>query len=607
MTEFSSAPAILARRSAPDQARKTWLKTETRLVTFGELATRVGKFAALLGRRGVAMGDRVVVATTDDAEGSLLYISLVCSGVTAILLDPEISETRAQALIGKADPQLVIVDRALASKWNLASQPWPVIEIAPPAQRKGGLLGRLSGGAPAAEGLLAELEGLEPIATPREIPVETLAYIMFTSGTTSQPKGVCISHRALFAHVATLTDLCGYDGDSRILNTLMLSHADGIIQGPSVSFFSGAALHRPLRFEIGKLERLLDAVYQLRITHMIAVPTMLALMLKLGETQRDAFKGEDFKFIVSCGAALEVELWEGFERAFDVPLMNLYGLTETVTGGVFARGPAGDAPYGSIGRPIDCELRIVDMDGVDLPPGSKGELLIKGDLLLSGYFDDPAQTAEVLRDGWFSTGDIAELDPQGIYWIRGRKKNIIIRGGLNIHPEEIAEVLNSHPAVREAVAFGVTDRVWGEMVVAAVGADAGTTEAVLLQHCATHLEPRKVPSRIVIVGELPKGRSGKVIIDEARALLDNPVEIAASAGGGGDIETRVVATAARCFKVDPRQLSQESTPDDVLGWDSHAHLEFIVAIEEEFDVKLAPREIMRMDRLGKVAELLRSR
>ncbi|MEO6340624.1 MAG: AMP-binding protein [Caulobacteraceae bacterium] len=604
MTHISPAASVLQRRSTPDQARKPWLKTDSRVVSYGDLSLRVGKFAALLARHGVGVGDRVVVATRNDPEAAMIFIALVCNGVTAVLLDPEISDTRALALVAKANPKLVIADRDLAGKWGLSGGRWPLIEIVSAPAHKGGLLGRIAGGSAPQEGLLRELDALAPLPTPSDIPSETLAYIMFTSGTTSQPKGVCISHRALFAHLATLTSLFGYDGDSQILNTLMLSHADGIIQGPVVSFFSGATLHRPVRFEISKLEQLLDAIYQLRISHMIAVPTMMALMLKLGEAQRDAFAGEDFKLLVSCGAALEADLWEGFERAFAVRIINLYGLTETVAGGVFAGGPAGPAPYGAIGRPIDCSLRIVDGDGADLPPGGKGELAIKGDLLLSGYFDDPAQTAEVLRDGWFYTGDIAQQDANDVYWIRGRKKNIIIRGGLNIHPEEIAEVLNSHPAVREAIAFGMADPVWGETVAAAVAAD--TTEEALLAYCLEQLEPRKVPSRIVVVAELPKGRSGKVIIDDARALLDRPADIDVS-DSGADIQQRVLNVAGRCFKTDPAKLSQASAPDDVLGWDSLAHLEFIVAIEAEFGLKLAAREIMRMDRLGKVVELLRSR
>jgi long-chain acyl-CoA synthetase len=604
---MTDALSLLKSHAAPDQARRAFLKIDSRTVTYGDVVDRVGKFAALLAEQGVKIGDRVVVATADDAEAALIFLALVCNGVTAVLLDPEIADTRAKALTAKADPRLVIADRALAAKWGLAALPAPLLEIVPAAPRTGGLLGRLAGPAAPTEGLLSRLAQLDPRPAPAEIPPETIAYIMFTSGTTSQPKGVCISHRALFAHAATLTRVYGLGPDSQILNTLMLSHADGIIQGPVLAFASGATLHRPLKFEIGKLERLLDAVYQLRITHMVAVPTMLALMLKLGEAQRDAFKGEDFRFVVSCGAALEPDLWEGFERAFGVKLLNLYGLTETVTGGVFAGGPSGDAPYGSIGRPIDCELKIVDGEGAAVGVGVKGELAFRGDLVMSGYFDDPAQTAEVLKDGWFYTGDIAEQTEDGLYWIKGRKKNIIIRGGLNIHPEEIAEVLNRHPAVREAVAFGLPDAVWGETVAAAVGVHTAIGEKELLEHCLKELEPRKVPSRLAIVGELPKGRSGKVIIDEARALLDQPAEADPAPVAGGAIEARVIGVAARCFKVESGQLSEDSSPDSVLGWDSLAHLEFIVAIEKEFGVKFAPREIVRMDRLDKVVDLVRAR
>ncbi len=576
----------LARAADPRQARKVWLAAEGRSTTYGELSDRIGRLAAVLAAEGVAIGDRVILASRDETELACLFLGLIACGVTAVPLDPDTRRVRAQALVAKARPKLVIADRALLEGWALAGH--PVIEIAPRLAKAG-----LFGPKPKLEGLAARLEAAVPIAPPTTIDPETIAYILFTSGTTSQPKGVCVSHRALFAHLATLSRLYGYDADSRILNTLPLSHTDGMNQGPVIVFCNGASVYRPVRFEVGAIERVLDAVYQLRISHMVVAPTMLSLFVRLGSAHADAFSGGDFRLMISCAAALEPRLWEQSQTLFGVEIINVYGLTETVTGGLFKRG-AKDGKWGSIGRPVDCETRIVDASGKD---AEEGELLIRGELVMSGYFDDPAATEAVLRDGWLHTGDIARRDADGDHWILGRLKALVIRGGLNIHPEEVTEVLNRFPGVREAVAFGEPDADWGETLTAVVAADEGVSEADLLAWCREKLETRKVPGRLVVVGELPKGRTGKVLLEEVRALAHRSAE--APAAGGGDAQARVLRTAAMVFKSDPARLTLASSPEDVAGWDSLAHLELIAALEEEFGVSLAPRQIMALDSLGK--------
>ncbi len=595
MSTFRSAGECAAALETRDVASRPWIVTDTREVSFQALAERIGRVAALARQRGLALGDRVVIATADDCEAALLFVAMVCNGMTVVQLDPLTGAERAQSLARKADPALIIVDEALNARWDFAALERPLIEIAKPVA-KTGLFGGLKRAKPA-HGLDAVLEALAPEAPPKHIPPETLAYILFTSGTTKDPKGVCVSHRALFSHLATLSRTFGYSPESRILNTLMLSHADGMIQGPMIAFFNAASLYRPVKFEITALERLLDSVFQLRITHMIAVPTMLSLLARLSDHQEEAFAGGDFQLLVSCGAALEPALWLEFERKFAVRIINVYGLTETVVGGVFAGPGVTSDELGSIGRPIDCELKILD-DG-----SGQGELLMRGDLLMSGYFADEAQTAEVLRDGWLHTGDIARRDDAGRYWICGRKKNIVIRGGLNIHPEEIAEALNRHAEVSEAVAFGAPDPDWGEKLFALV-ASSSADEAKLLEYCAEVLEPRKIPSRIVVVESLPKGRSGKVVLDEARALFDRPDVQAKSTAGAGDAEGRLLDVAARVFKIERTKIRLTSTPKDVLGWDSLAHLDFVTAVEEEFGVRLAPRQIMALTRIGKALDFV---
>ena len=609
MTTFPMAIDSRAGIAAAARAGKAWLRTDKRVVNYAELQKRIGSIAALAASRGLAIGDRVVVATRDDCEAALLFSALVLNGLTAVNLEPDTGPERARSLVARAAASLIILDRDIAAKWQLPADA-AIIEIVT-AVAGGGLLGGLLK-TRAKEGLAADLERLGEAAQPAEIPPETLAYILFTSGTTQQPKGVCISHRALFGHLATLARVHGIGPQSMILNTLMLSHADGMIQGPVMAFYSQAVLQRPLAFAINTIERLLDSVYRLRITHMVIVPTMLALMVRLSRNQDDAFKGGDFQLMISCGAALEAALWEAAEAKFGVSIINLYGLTETVVGGVFAGAAVGINQKGCIGRPIDCELRIIDAQGADVPQGGEGELLMRGDSLMSGYFGDEALTREAIEaDGWFHTGDIATVSPDGIYTICGRKKNIVIRGGLNIQPEEVAEVLALHPAVRDALAFGLPDADWGERLVALVAAE-GVSEDELLRFCGDRIEPRKVPSRIVIAAELPKGRSGKVIIDAAKALFDVTAEAGtgqpiAAKGAVADAEERVLTLAASSFRTERSRLTLASVPEDVLGWDSLAHMEFVIVLEQAFGVSLTPREVISIDSLGKALALVAPR
>lgn len=582
--------------------RALWIKAQNRRLSYSDLEERTRRLAGFAKQRGLAVGDRIVLATVDDEEAALLFAGLVLNGLTAVTIDPEAGADRARALIGQATPELIVLDAELLDRWGMAGDP-RVVPIGRAVKQKG-LLGQLRRAA--SEGFVALLEESEAIDPPSSIPRETLAYILFTSGTTNQPKGVCISHRALFAHLATLSGIYGLNRSSIILNTLMLSHADGMIQGPMLSLVNGAQLLRPMKFEVSAIPALLDTVYRARVTHMVAVPTMLSLIVKLVSVGEDAFRGGDFKLMISCGAALEAWLWEAVESKLGASIINVYGLTETVAGGIFA-GSVVNAPRpGTIGRPIECEIRIVDESGSEVAAGENGELLMRGDLIMSGYFNAPALTQEVLDNGWLRTGDIATRGEDGLLAISGRKKNIVIRGGYNIHPEEVAEVLAQHPSVNDAVCFGLPDQDWGERLVAVVGSGAAT-EKELIEFATQRLEPRKVPSRILVVDALPKGRSGKAALPEVRVLfasLEKDPRTSTMNGHNLDAEQRLLGIAERCFRTERSAISLSSSPADLLGWDSMAHMEFVISLEDEFGVKLSPRDVMAIDRLDKALALV---
>jgi len=333
---------------------------------------------------------------------------------------------------------------------------------------------------------------------------------------------------------------------------------------------------------------------------------MLSLLEKFGIDQADAFQTEDFRFIISCGAQLESDLWERCEKLFQVRIINVFGLTETVIGGIFSGPDDKSHMIGAIGKPVDCEARIVDDKGDNVICGKPGELLMRGMNIMSGYLDSPQATEEAFLDGWFKTGDIAICNEQGIYKIVGRKKAIIISGGINIHPEEITEVLERSEKVVEAITFGVRDETWGEKVVSAVAvSDDSITENHLTSFCREHLEEVKIPDKIFILNELPKGRSGKIQINEILGMVRTASDDINA--GYDNITTRVIDIASQCFKLSRNSLSLLSTPETTPGWDSLAHLELVIMLEKAFEIDFSPSEILKMESLASIKSVLENR
>jgi len=570
-------------------------------LAYGALAERAARMCALFEKNGVTPGTRAIVSSEDDIEAVSAFLGCMRSAVTPVMIDPRLPEREFLSFVAAAKAGCAFVD---PGKKNLVPGVPRLFEVGW-AATKAGMLGRLL--KKDAGALPPFLEGVEPVEPPGDIDERLDAYVMFTSGTTSRPKGVRISHRALFAHLATLSRQFAIDEGSRILNVLPLSHADGLVQGPVSALFNRATAFRPFDFRVQTLTELLDAVYRERITHFVAVPSMLAIINRLGQGHEDSFTTGDLKAVVSTAGYLEKGLWEGFEKKFKVRVSNVYGLTETVAGALFSGPGDSDHRPGTVGKPVDCEALIALDDGSAAPDGTAGELLLRGDNLMTGYFEDLEATAEVLEGGWLHTGDIASRDPGGFFTIDGRKKNIIISGGLNIQPEEVSEALAEHPEVAEAVTFGVADQVFGEVVVSCVVLVPGssTSQDELAGWCKDRLAYYKVPQRVHIFAELPKGRSGKVVVEEAKKMADGAGVSGKKAGGG--VRERVLLAAAETFRTPVCELSEFSTTADIAGWDSLAHLQFVVALEEAFGVRLDPSDIIRMDSIGEAERVVRAK
>jgi long-chain acyl-CoA synthetase len=333
--------------------------------------------------------------------------------------------------------------------------------------------------------------------------------ILYTSGTTGKPKGAELTHRSVMrnSEVVAMTATDVREGDV-ILGALPLFHIFGQTVGMNASLRAGATLVLLPKFDP---EATLAAIEANQMTHFYGVPTMFGALLH--HPGRERYDTSSLRICVTGGASMPVEVLHGFERAFSCEVLEGYGLSETSP--VVTTNHAGrERRAGSVGTPIDgVEVRVVDDAGRPLPVGEVGEIVVRGHNVMKGYWKRPEATAEAIRDGWFHTGDLGRTDQDGYFYIVDRKKDMIIRGGYNVYPREVEEVLYEHPQIREAAVIGMPDERWGEEIGAAVVLHEG--ERLEAQEVSDYVKERiaayKYPRIVWFVDELPKGPTGKIL------------------------------------------------------------------------------------------------
>jgi long-chain acyl-CoA synthetase len=583
--------------------RQPFLVVDGVQTTYAQITDLIARYYTIFSQRGIGPGTHVGILTRSPRDVAAIMLAALRSGISVINLNVDLSPVERRLAITSARLSHIFVDRDILDQASLPGQ-LEVMALDPsqgPAAGAG-LMGRMFGRKTQTEaptGFAAELAAAAP-GTPVGIPdPEATALMLFTSGTTSQPKVVQLSHRNLAAQLQTFFKVYGYGPDARILNPLPLHFTDGLLHGPLITFMTGATLLRPRVFDFQQIEDMLLSVYRDRITHMILVPALLAMIDRLHGRFHDAFDAPDFRYIRSSGDRLPQQLWEAVQNRFSVQIFNTYGLSETVCEALYC-GPAQDRfRLGSIGKPVDCAVRIVDDDGRDVATGEVGELLISGDNIMKGYLDQPALTAETIVDGWLHTGDFAQIDPDGFVTIVGRKKTLIISGGINIQPQDIVDALLEHPSVSEAHAVGLPDRTFGEIVACACVPAAGfgtdtLDEQALIDFLRDRIAPAKLPRAIIAVEKLPRNPAGKVLGDEVAALFKGKSK---AIDASETLEKQVIAVAAGVLSRPASELSMASDSRNTLGWDSLAHMALISAVETHFDITLSTRDILGIARL----------
>jgi long-chain acyl-CoA synthetase len=489
-----------------------------------EVERHSARLAAVLRERGVAAGDRVLLLMPNSPEVVVSLLAIWRLGAVPLPATPQLGAPELRHLLGNSEARVALTSRELAPRLLEARCELPfavdVLEL-------GGAVEQRTAGREAArssdavESLAPLVAAAEPLDALHDAAADELALLLYTSGTTGRPKGVMISQAAVVGlgqpKVTSVPPL------EPTLHVLPLSHGYGV----NMTIFG---LLKGMQAEIlprWDTRRVFETIQELRVSRFAAVPTMLTYMLEFPDRER--YDTSSLVRVWSGGAALPLELRQRFERVFGCRITDGYALTEC-NGSAVVYWDGDDFRPGSVGRAMPgVDVKIANDEGRDLPVRSTGEILIRTDTLMLGYWRDPEATERVVRDGWLLSGDLGYLDEDGYVYIVGRKKDVIIKGGENIAPREIEEALYEHRDVAEAAVVGMPDPRFGEDVWAAVelraGADTGEDE--LRAYVAGRLTKFKVPTRIVVLPSMPKNATGKIQKREVKEILARrPVESA---------------------------------------------------------------------------------
>jgi long-chain acyl-CoA synthetase len=466
------------------------VKLDDAQLSYAQLDTASQHIAGLLAARGIGPGDRVGIMLPNVPHWGILYYGVLRAGAVAVPMNPLLREREVAYYLSDSGSGLLFAWHAFGAEARAGSKLADAEAVLIDPAEFLGLLG-----------------SAEPVGGVVDRAGDDTAVILYTSGTTGQPKGAELTHDNLTRNVEVGRELLDASPDDVVFGGLPLFHVFGQTCGLNASVAAGACLTLLPRFDATKT---LEILQRDKVTIFQGVPTMYVALVN--HPNRADYDLSSLRVCASGGAAMPVEVMTAFEKEFGCVVLEGYGLSETSPVASF-NVPDRRRP-GSIGFPVSgVEFRIVDDADKDVPEGEPGEIVIRGHNVMKGYWGKPEATAAAIKDGWFHTGDVARRDEDGFYFIVDRKKDMIIRGGYNIYPREIEEVLYEHPAVAEAAVIGMKHAELGEEVAAVValkpGAEATADE--LRDYVKSKVAAYKYPRRVELVDSLPKGPTGKIL------------------------------------------------------------------------------------------------
>jgi long-chain acyl-CoA synthetase len=489
-------------RGADDPA----LRIDDVVISYGGLDELTSQFAGLLQARGIEASDRVGIMLPNVPQFAVAFYAALRAGAIVVPMNVLLKRREVSFYLSDSEASLLIAWHGFAdaAQTGAADAGVDCLIVTPGEFER-------------------ELAEAEPIAEVAPAAGDDTAVILYTSGTTGTPKGAELTHSNLKRNVDVSIGLFSIGKGDVVLGALPLFHVFGLTCGLNTVIATGACLTLIPRFDPAKALAIIERDH---VNVFEGVPTMYSALLH--DPAAETTDVSSLRVCVSGGAALPVEVLRAFEERFGCTVLEGYGLSETSPVASFNH-PDRERMPGSIGTPVSgVELKLIDDDGVEVRAGEVGEIAIRGHNVMKGYWRRPEATAEAIdADGWFKTGDLARVDDQGRYFIVDRKKEMIIRGGYNVYPREIEEVLYEHPAVREAAVIGIPHPELGEEVAAAISLKPGAeaTPAQLQAHVKQQVAAYKYPRHVWTVDELPKGPTGKILKREIKP----PAEVAAEA------------------------------------------------------------------------------
>ena len=498
----------LGRKSAPENIRelleeraratpdKHFLFSEAdgRSYTYAEFDAAVNRAARLLFAHGIKKGDAVSLLMPNGVEYIVAYFACFKLGALAGPVNSLLKSEELTYVIANSEARALLVGSEFRPRVESIRRDLPVLQHVVVFDDEARATARFR------EGELPD----EAIGTDDE------AIIIYTSGTTGKPKGCLLTHGNVVANARQITEWLKFTERDCLLTVMPLFHMNAVSVTTMTPLYAGASTVVSPKFSASRFWQIIS---DYKVTSFGSVATMLSMLLSTyPQGVPSGLKTDQLRFAMCGSAPVPAEVMKRFEETFNCLVVEGYGLSESTCRSSFNPPDERRRP-GSCGMAIGNEMKVFDDEDREVADGELGEIVLRGENILKGYYKNPEATAQAFRNGWFHTGDIGYRDADGFFYIVDRKSDMIIRGGENIYPREIDEVLYQHPAVASAATIGVPDQLYGEEVAAFVVLKEGAqaTEEEVIAHCRQHLADYKCPKSVRFVADIPKGPTGKLL------------------------------------------------------------------------------------------------
>jgi long-chain acyl-CoA synthetase len=470
--------------------------------TYGDIEKLSLKLATILGKQGIKKSDKIAVISFNCVEFIIIYFACMQIGAVPIPINQKLHPKEIRYIISNSDAKLLFISSSMKKAvGNVSDLIQKTIVFTPNYET----------GHKKCGDLLKMIENQKTYERDsfRAINDDDTIIIIYTSGTTKKPRGVVISYESIISNGSVFGDMLRLKPGLRFYAILDLAYLGGFYNLMLIPFIHGGSIVLEKTFGPRTVIEFWDRIIKFKVDSLWLVPSILSILLSIDRSDKGAEYCKKYIKVALVGTApLPKKLKEEFENKYSVALYENYGMSETF----FISTNSPRLPHNrGVGKIMPgCDVAIVDKDGNKCDMNERGEIAVKTRYVMKRYYKNPVETESMFMKGRFYTGDIGYTDGDGYLFITDRKKDIIIRGGINISPREIEEVIMEHPRVNEAIVTGVPDKYSGERIVAVVDQKTGLSEKEIKEHCQHHLAPFKIPEDIYFTKKFPRGVSGKI-------------------------------------------------------------------------------------------------